>query len=126
MTVWVVCLRGHRARPSGTKCPGCDALYSRERRERAGMTYRHEHRPRFPEGDEAWREDAACRGRDTDLWFRSGQAAEALACCNKCPVTAECLGMAMRAERDTLADRFGIYGGLWPRQRAALARATRS
>ena len=96
------------------------------RRDGTFMQYRHEHRSRFPEGDEGWREDAACRGRDTDLWFRSGQAVQALALCNnKCPVTAECLAMAMRAERGTLADRFGIYGGLWPRQRAALARAGR-
>jgi Transcription factor WhiB len=91
------------------------------RRDGTHVQYRHEHRVRFNESDESWREDAACRGKDTDLWFQSGQATAALACCNRCPVTGECLGMVMRAERDTLADRFGIYGGLWPRQRAALA-----
>ena len=72
--------------------------------------------------DESWRRLAACRGRDTDLWFRSGIPAEALGVCNSCPVKAECLGMAMRAEAGAVA-RYGVFGGLPPQQRAVLARA---
>ena len=86
--------------------------------------YTHErgmHHTRFTEGDEGWRADAACRGRDTDLWFVPGIPAEALAYCNRCPVTAECLAMALRAEAGAVA-RYGVFGGLLPRQRAQTAR----
>lgn len=60
----------------------------------------------------AWHSEAACRGRDPDLWFPVGRepADEARAACATCRVRAEC-AEAGRSER------FGIWGGLGPGQR---------
>ena len=57
----------------------------------------------------AWHAQAACRGRDTDLWFPTGRepADEARAVCATCQVQVEC-AEAGRSER------FGIWGGLSP------------
>lgn len=59
-----------------------------------------------------WRELAACRGMDTDIFYPEGRGrplrareAEAKAICAGCPVAASC-----RAEADTYPERFGIWG----------------
>ena len=56
---------------------------------------------------------------DTDLFFTKGgthEAQEAIAVCCQCPVASECLEYA-------LTQRFGIWGGVTPPQRHAIARA---
>lgn len=73
-----------------------------------------------------WQEQALCAQGDASLWFppRSGarEAAAAVTVCCRCPVVDECLTYAMEYEgRDRF--RYGIWGGLTPRQRERLARA---
>lgn len=63
-----------------------------------------------------WRDSAACRGKDPDLWFpvalRSDKSARpravtrAVTICASCPARARCLEEA--AQRD---ERYGIWGG---------------
>ncbi|MDT0306843.1 WhiB family transcriptional regulator [Streptomyces sp. DSM 44917] len=79
--------------------------------------------PRPPDsGRGHWSERAACRGRDLDVWFSEAGAvrATAAAVCRGCPVRDACLDLAMKAEAG--GHRYGIYGGLTPAQRKALAR----
>jgi WhiB family redox-sensing transcriptional regulator len=55
-----------------------------------------------------WRDHAACRGMDTNLWFPEGrgQAVEAKAVCARCPVAGEC-------RRDAeVHDAVGVWGGM--------------
>jgi WhiB family redox-sensing transcriptional regulator len=67
-----------------------------------------------------WKKQAACRGKDTDLFFRTANK-EAKKICETCPVTSECLANAMRIERRLPADfRYGLWGGHTPEQRWAL------
>lgn len=58
----------------------------------------------------SWRDDAACRDMDLDLWFpatgESHKAAEAKAICATCPVAVDCLAEAKAAHI-----RCGIWGG---------------
>jgi WhiB family redox-sensing transcriptional regulator len=77
-----------------------------------------------------WRELAACRGADPELFFPVGDAwtgagnerrAElALAVCAVCPVQLECLSEAV--ER---GDAFAILGGTLPAERVDLMRLDR-
>ena len=60
-----------------------------------------------------WRNRAACRGTDTNLWFDRSRRAEALTYCRSCPVMNLCLDYGLRFERE-----FGIWGGFTPTQRA--------
>lgn len=57
-----------------------------------------------------WRDDAACRGMDTEIFFPGPtdveQVARAHHACDRCPVIADCLAFA--AEVDA---RHGIWGG---------------
>lgn len=47
-------------------------------------------------------------------------------CQTECPVAAQCLAAALLEERSKgPSDRFGIRGGMWSKERAALARAAR-
>lgn len=66
--------------------------------------------------DEEWRERAACRWEDPELFFPVGkpesvgyapQEERALAVCRRCPVVADCLEWAVRTEQ-----RNGVSGGL--------------
>ncbi len=66
-----------------------------------------------------WRNDAACRDEDPELFFPVGTSGPALAqvdaakgVCASCPVTAECLAFAAWALLD------GIAGGLTAGERA--------
>ncbi|MEU8756364.1 WhiB family transcriptional regulator [Streptomyces chartreusis] len=72
-----------------------------------------------------WREKAACRGCETDLFFPIGpkgpgrrQAEEAKAVCGTCSVRRQCADWAL----DT-AQQYGIWGGM---DEAELAEAGRS
>lgn len=82
-----------------------------------------------------WHHRAACRGVDdcsppAEEVFHPTSAhpaayREALGYCAVCPVTAECLDTAMRVEARGESARWGIWGGLTPKQRADLAAAER-
>jgi WhiB family transcriptional regulator, redox-sensing transcriptional regulator len=64
-----------------------------------------------------------CR-RDPDAWFaeKASAMAEAARACRSCPAREACLRTALAWESGLGARyRFGIWGGLTPRQRAALA-----
>ena len=69
-----------------------------------------------------WREGAACRGMDVNMFFpeKGGQGAvttrKAKAICAGCAVQEHCLMFAIKAD-----ERLGIYGGTSERQRRALA-----
>ncbi len=73
----------------------------------------------------SWLDEAACRGRDTRLWFpaQGDQMAVAVAkaVCRSCPVCGECLTDALEVD----GPRFGVRGGLTAAERAALARSAR-
>lgn len=71
--------------------------------------------------DPRWRERAACRGCDPDLFFPARRGdnipPEVRAVCGACPVRKECLAEGMD-------ERFGVWGGVSERGRRRL-RATR-
>lgn len=52
-----------------------------------------------------WRYEAACLGRDPELWIGEGDTVEALRVCRDCRVRRACLDFAVRS-RDG-----GIWGG---------------
>lgn len=76
--------------------------------------------------DRGWRDLAACRGEDPDLFFAEGsgtvpavalQHDQAKAVCRRCPVAADCLrfAVAFRIEH-------GVFGGSTPDERNAAHR----
>ena len=83
--------------------------------------------------DESWRENARCRGTDTELFFPPRDktryrdiAAEAKVHCfgatgnNPCPVLRQCLLYAIESD-----EVHGIWGGMSHRERNALVRKWR-
>ena len=70
-----------------------------------------------------WRDEAACRGMDPDIFHpgpgENEKLEEAKLVCATCPVTVECAEFAIQVE-DSGA-RVGIYGGLSARRRALAA-----
>ncbi|MFJ2605630.1 WhiB family transcriptional regulator [Streptomyces sp. NPDC091279] len=69
-----------------------------------------------------WRDDAACRGEDPELFFPIGtsgpallQAEQAKAVCTGCPVQQQCLRWALEA-----GDCLGVWGGTDEDERRAL------
>lgn len=71
-----------------------------------------------------WRERAACRGEEPDLFFPTGTAGPAIwqvsrakAVCGTCPVVQECLDYALRTGQD-----HGIWGGMTEDERRVLRR----
>ncbi|MHA6631886.1 WhiB family transcriptional regulator [Pseudonocardia sichuanensis] len=74
-----------------------------------------------------WRDRAACRGTDPEVFFPAAQAGPALAeqvgrakaVCARCPVRPQCLEFALRALPE------GVAGGLTPDERRAHARRAR-
>lgn len=80
-----------------------------------------------------WADQALCAQADPDLWFEqsssryetksvtSVEAEErrsmAKAICERCPVTAECLSWALAHD-----ERYGIWGGTDPSERARMRR----
>lgn len=71
-----------------------------------------------------WFDLAKCRGMDPNLFFPdrfddTGCVDEAKAVCAECPVSAECLELAMVTHEAT-----GVWGGLSGKQRRELRRAS--
>ncbi len=71
-----------------------------------------------------WRDRAACRTADPDLFFPSTNGAgaqrqhrQAKTVCAACPVLAECLTFALDRGLD-----YGVFGGLTADERRALRR----
>jgi len=72
-----------------------------------------------------WRQCAACRDEDPDLFFPAGtfgaanrlQVGQAKAVCRRCPVVDECLVQALESGED-----FGVWGGLDELERRELSR----
>lgn len=65
-----------------------------------------------------WRDDAACRGTDPELFFPTGtaratttaymsQVTEAKRICRRCPVSVQCLAWAVETGQG-----YGIWGGM--------------
>jgi WhiB family redox-sensing transcriptional regulator len=71
---------------------------------------------------EPWRARAACRGANTELFFpgRGADLRSARALCESCPVSRECLDVALEDDRLD-----GIWGGLTSVQRRAMRRQRR-
>lgn len=72
---------------------------------------------------EAWRESALCAQADPEVFFpapggRGGEPARRI--CRQCPVTAECLEVAL--SRPAHSDE-GIWGGTTPKERRAIRAA---
>ena len=70
----------------------------------------------------SWREHAACRGHDPDLFFPGSEPtpariASAKAVCATCPVQDECLTYALETNQTE-----GIWGGQTPTGRRKLRR----
>ena len=79
----------------------------------------------FEWDDSGWRDDAACRDTDPNLFFPAGttgiaveeiEAAKAL--CQSCPVRAQCLEFAMIANQEA-----GIWGGTTEEERRKMRSA---
>lgn len=70
----------------------------------------------------SWAAHAACQGADVDAFFTDSSygIARAKAFCGACPVQDACLAEALRAEDGC---RYGIYGGLTPKERADLVKS---
>jgi WhiB family redox-sensing transcriptional regulator len=68
-----------------------------------------------------WRERAACRGVDVELFYSEidAEVRRALAICGQCEVRDACLDHAMAAEP------YGVWGGLTEGRRRRLVRARR-
>lgn len=66
---------------------------------------------------EWWREQAACKGTDADVFFTYRTKPEALKLCVTCPVNNCCLDYALKYEAEC-----GIWGGFTPRQRSRYRR----
>jgi WhiB family transcriptional regulator, redox-sensing transcriptional regulator len=73
----------------------------------------------------SWRLRAACRNVDSAVFFapdgeqpheRDAREARAKAICARCPVVGPCAAHAIR-----YGERYGVWGGLSERERAALA-----
>ena len=66
-----------------------------------------------------WRQQAACRDSDTNVFFpdSDADAGPALAICAVCPVRIECLEYAVR-----IREPHGIWGGLNELERRRLIR----
>ena len=78
-----------------------------------------------------WRDDAACQGMDTEMWFPSSSGLQredrkrvrvAQEVCASCPVRMQCLAFATRTGQR------GIWGGLTEeqRRRSKLCRSLRA
>jgi WhiB family transcriptional regulator, redox-sensing transcriptional regulator len=76
----------------------------------------------------AWRELAACRGHDPELFFPLGPAGRslhdaerAMAICAHCPVQRACLDFALDTSQE-----YGIWGGLTEAERRTVRYQRRS
>jgi len=69
-----------------------------------------------------WRDDAACKGLDTDIFFPATdtEAGAAKLVCAGCPVRSECLEWALLSRQED-----GVWGGLTDNERRRLRRRRR-
>ena len=74
-----------------------------------------------------WRDLAACRGVDPDLFFPVGttgpsldQVEQAKAICRSCPVIEDCLRFALSTQQE-----YGIWAGTTSEERHAMRRRPR-
>lgn len=69
-----------------------------------------------------WREHAACRGIDPDVFYpvSDEEAEPARAVCEQCPVRQACLEYAL-----TSREREGVWGGATERERRRIIRQRR-
>ena len=78
--------------------------------------------------DKYWRERAACKNMDPDLWYEGskvplgGVRIDPYKICGACPVVAECLKDALETEG---ADTYGIRGGMSAEDRRIIIRGWR-
>ncbi|MGW1243257.1 WhiB family transcriptional regulator [Streptomyces bobili] len=75
-----------------------------------------------------WRQRAACRHEDPELFFPIGtsgpallQTEQAKAVCRRCPVRAQCLEWALKTDQS-----LGVWGGTSETERRALKRRIRA
>jgi len=70
----------------------------------------------------AWRQKAACRGVDPDIFFpvSDEEAEDAKAICRSCPVQAACLEWALDSR-----EKDGVWGGATERERRRILRRRR-
>lgn len=75
-----------------------------------------------PRTDISWREDAACHGMATDIFFPDSDQDAGLAkeICASCPVQEECLEYALMTRQND-----GVWGGLNETERRRLRRRLR-
>lgn len=75
-----------------------------------------------PEPAEPWKEEALCAETDPEAFFpdKGGSTKAAKKICAACDVQLECLGYALQND-----ERYGIWGGASPRERAAMKRQRR-
>ena len=68
---------------------------------------------------DGWKQAAACEGAPSDIFYPENEfeTAAAKAICATCPVRGLCLESALRNK-----ERYGVWGGLTPRERARLRR----
>lgn len=73
-------------------------------------------------GETSWQDRAACRDRDTDLFYDCDEIGmrRALAVCAGCEVRDECLAAAM-----TRREVFGVWGGTTETERRRIFRRER-
>lgn len=78
--------------------------------------------------DEGWRDQAACRRTDADLFFPSGTTGDAVdqieaakVVCRSCPVQAACLRFSLETNQES-----GIWGGRDEDERRKLRQAWRA
>lgn len=84
--------------------------------------------PIFEWDAEGWRDDAACRHTNAELFFPAGSTGAAVdqieaarAVCGRCPVKAECLQFALETNQEA-----GIWGGTDEDERRKLRRSWRA
>lgn len=83
--------------------------------------------------DNEWLLDASCKGMDPNLFVPDNQSQgaatvyrEAQQICAYCPVRSECLATAMDEEHgEALTARYGVRGGMTPKERYLLAGGSR-
>lgn len=70
-------------------------------------------------GDESWRDRAACRGHDVELFYsvEEGDVRQALSICSGCEVRAACYEHALAN-----GEVFGVWGGTVETERRRVLR----
>ena len=114
-------MRGYRGGCRCDRCKKANAAYVSEYRERqrSVLTGIAHSILGFQEGDTSWVRKAACREKDTSMFFpgrgdsQSMNAARKV--CADCPVIDDCLAYAIRTDQE-----FGVWGGKSIREREAM------